>query len=75
GADVYTFSDGSPNVVKPEVAAEEDGMLAYGITRGTSEWLVGIRSINFSARYALTGAAADRNNGGGLLLEWRRYVR
>lgn len=75
GSDVYTFSDGSPSIVKPEIAAEEDGMFAYGVTRGSTEWLVGFRSINFSARYALTGEAADRNNGGGLLLEWRQFVR
>lgn len=75
GSDVYTFSDGSPNIVKPEVAAEEDGMFAYGVTRGNTEWLLGLRSINFSARYVVTGAAADRNNGGGLLLEWRQFVR
>lgn len=75
GADVYTFSDGSPGIVKPEIAAEEDGMFAYGVTRGRSEWLIGLRTINFSARYALTGEAADRNNGGGVLLEWRQYVR
>jgi hypothetical protein len=35
---------------------------------------VGIRTINFSARFALTGEAADRNNGAGPLLEWRQYV-
>jgi hypothetical protein len=75
GVDRYTYSDGSPEIDKPEVAAEEDGMVAYGVTRGTTQWLVGIRTINFSARYVLTGLAADRNNGAGVLLEWRRFVR
>jgi hypothetical protein len=74
GADHYTYSNGSPSVDKPEVAAEEDAMLAYGVTRGNTQWLLGIRTINFSARYALTGEAADRNNGAGPLLEWRQYV-
>ncbi|HET9097223.1 MAG TPA: hypothetical protein VFN37_11205 [Candidatus Baltobacteraceae bacterium] len=75
GVDHYTYSVPSPEVDKPEVAAEEDGMFAYGVTRGNTQWLVGFRSINFSARYVLTGAAADRNNGAGPLLEWRQYVR
>lgn len=75
GTDRYTYSDGSPEVDKPEIAAEEDGMFAYGVTRGNTQWLLGLRTINFSARYALTGEAADRNNGAGLLLEWRQYVR
>ncbi len=75
GADHYTYSDGSPGIDKPEVAAEEDGMFAYGVTRGNTQWLVGLRTINFSARYSLTGAAADRNNGAGALLEWRQFVR
>lgn len=74
GSDVYTYSDGSPTVVKPEVASEEDGMFAYGVQRGNTEWLIGLRSINFSARYVVTGAAADRNNGGGPILEWRQFV-
>lgn len=75
GADHYTFTDGSPEVDKPEIAAEEDAMLAYGVTRGNTQWLVGVRTINFSARYALTGDAADRNNGAGLILEWRQFIR
>lgn len=75
GSDHYTFSNGSPSVDKPEVAAEEDGMIAYGVTRGNTEWLAGVRTINFSARYARTGAAADRNNGAGAILEWRQFVR
>jgi hypothetical protein len=75
GSDHFTYSVPTPAVDKPEVAAEEDAMLAYGITRGSTQWLLGVRTINFSARYTLTGAAADRNNGGGLLLEWRQLLR
>jgi hypothetical protein len=75
GSDHYTYSDGSPPVDKPEAAAEEDAMLAYGVTRGNTQWLVGVRAINFSARYVFTGEAADRNSGGGPLLEWRQFIR
>lgn len=75
GTDHYTYSVPSPEVDKPEVAAEEDGMFAYGVTRGNTQWLLGLRTINFSARYVRTGAAADRNNGVGALLEWRQFVR
>lgn len=75
GADRYTFSTRNPEIDKPEIAAEEDGMFAYGWTRGNTQWLLGFRTINFSARYAQTGAAADRNNGAGPLIEWRQYVR
>jgi hypothetical protein len=75
GTDHYTYSDGSPAVDKPEVAAEEDAMVAFGVTRGKTQWLVGLRTINFSARYVVTGQAADRNNGAGALLELRQFVR
>lgn len=75
GSDHYAYSDGSPPVDKPEVAAEEDAMLAYGIARGNTQWLLGLRTIDFSARYSRTGLAADRNNGGGVMLEVRRFVR
>lgn len=75
GSDHYTYSDGSPPVDKPELAAEEDAMLAYGITRGNTQWVLGLRTINFSARYSRTGLAADRNNGGGAMLEVRQFLR
>lgn len=70
GSDVYVFLDGSPNTVKPEHAAEVDGSFEYGVRRGRSEWLVGLRTLNFSAQYN-TGAAADKNVGGGPMLEYR----
>jgi hypothetical protein len=74
GADRYVYSTGQPEVDKPEVAAEEDGMLGFGVTRSGNEFLGGLRIIGFSARYALTGAAADRNYGGGLFVEWRKLI-
>lgn len=75
GADHYMYAAPAAEIDKPEIAAEQDAMLAYGVRRGTTEWLVGLRSIAFSARYAANGSAADRNNGAGALLEWRHYVR
>lgn len=74
GSDIYTFSVPHEPVVKPEIAAEEDAMIATGITRPNSELLLGLRSINFSARFVLTGEAGDRNNGGGVIVEWRRFI-
>jgi len=75
GSDIFTYSDGSPAVVKPEIAAEEDFSVAFGMRRANSELLLGVRSINFAAKFVRTGEAADRNNGAGLMLEWRRLLR
>jgi hypothetical protein len=75
GTDYYIYSIPQPAVDRPEVAAEEDAMIAFGLRRGSDEWLVGLRTINFSAKFVLTGDAADRNNGGGPILEWRRLLR
>lgn len=74
GTDRYTYSIDHPEVDKPEVATEEDLMIAYGVRREESELLYGLRSINFSARYVLTGEAGDRNNGIGVIVEWRRFI-
>ncbi len=74
GSDHYTYSIPHPGVEKPEVAAEEDGQIAFGVKNANSELLVGLRSINFSARFALTGEAGDRNNGAGIIVEWRRFI-
>ncbi len=74
GTDRFTYSIDHPEVDKPEVAAEEDGMIAFGTTHRNSELLLGLRSINFSARYVLTGEAGDRNNGGGIMVEWRQFI-
>ncbi|MHB8363930.1 MAG: hypothetical protein ACYDEK_05070 [Vulcanimicrobiaceae bacterium] len=74
GADRFLYSNGSPAVNKDERASEVDATLAYGIRYRESELLVGIRTIDFSAQFTRTGEAADRNNGAGLMLEWRRLI-
>jgi hypothetical protein len=74
GSDHYEYSVPHPSVDKPEVAAAEDALIAFGITERNAEWLFGIRSINFSANYPLTGEAGDRNNGAGLLAEYRAFI-
>jgi hypothetical protein len=71
GADHYTFLDGSPETVKPEQASEIDAQLSLGYVRGSSEWLFGVRTLNFAARFTATGEGADRNVGFGPLIEWR----
>jgi hypothetical protein len=73
GSDHYAYSVPHPAVDKPEVAAEEDAMLAYGVNLPDAQLLFGLRTIGFSARYAATGAAGDRNNGGGIVVEYRRF--
>jgi hypothetical protein len=73
GGDHYTYSIPHPGSDKPEVAAEEDAQIGWGLTMGDSELVFGARSINFCAKFVTTGEAADRNNGGGLMLEWRRF--
>lgn len=74
GNDLYEYSTPHPPVVKPEVAAEEDVLVAVGIARARYEWLFGLRTINFSAKYVLTGEAGDRNNGGGAVVEYRAFI-
>lgn len=74
GSDHYEYSVPHAPIDRAEVAAEEDAMLAFGITHRNSEWLFGLRSINFSARFLDTGEAADRNNGAGLLAEYRAFI-
>ncbi|MFN2448844.1 MAG: hypothetical protein ABR508_03485, partial [Candidatus Baltobacteraceae bacterium] len=75
GADHYFYSIPHSGVDRPEIAAEEDAQAAWGVRLRGSELLLGARTIDFSARYAATGAAADRNNGAGLMLEWRRFIK
>ena len=72
GTDHFLFSDGNPAVNKNERAAEEDGSIVYGIRRAHSEVVFGLRSINFSAVFTKDGSAADRNNGAGIMIEFRR---
>ncbi len=74
GTDHFVFSDGRPPVDKPETASELDAMAAIGFQRRNDEFLFGIRTINFSAKFVKDGSAADRNNGAGLLFEYRRFL-
>jgi hypothetical protein len=74
GSDVYAYLDGAPDSIRPERASEVDASLEFGYTRNRSQWLIGIRSLNFTAMYPLTGEAADRNVGIGPLIEWRTKI-
>jgi hypothetical protein len=74
GSDVYVFLDGAPNTVRPERASEVDASLALGFAHRRTEWLVGLRTLNFTARYPVTGLAADRNVGFGPFIEWREVL-
>lgn len=71
GSDVYVYLDGSPNTVKPERASEIDASLAFGYRRRRTEWLIGLRTLNFAAKFINTGEGADRNVGIGPMVEWR----
>lgn len=73
GADHFTWSVPHPGRDRGEIASEIDGQVAWGIVSGSSEFLFGLRSINFSAQFTDNGEAADRNNGGGVMAEWRRF--
>ncbi|HVA28569.1 MAG TPA: hypothetical protein VNF68_10335 [Candidatus Baltobacteraceae bacterium] len=75
GSDVYAFLDGSPPTIRPERASEIDAQVALTWRHGTSEWLFGIRTLNFAARFLDTGEAADRNVGIGPMIEWRHLLR
>ena len=76
GADRYVFSDGiTPTSEKPERASSVEISLALGYRRGSTEWLFGLRHLNFAAQFVNTGAAADRNVGIGPMLEWRHYFK
>jgi len=75
GSDVYVYSDGvTPPTVKAEQAAEIDASLAVGFRRPYGEMLVGLRALNFSAKYTATGIAGDRNAGVGLFVEFRKAI-
>lgn len=74
GSDHFTYSDGTPPVDKPERASEVDASLALGYRRKSSEWLIGLRTVNFTAKFLNTGAAADRNVGLGPMIEWRHLL-
>lgn len=74
GSDVYVFLSGAPNTIKPERASEVDASFEFGYTRNRSQWLFGVRTLNFSAMYPLTGEAADRNVGIGPVIEFRELL-
>jgi hypothetical protein len=74
GSDVYTFLSGATPTIRPERASEIDASLEWGIRYRRSEWLFGVRTLNFTARYPLTGEAADRNVGIGPVIEWRELL-
>jgi hypothetical protein len=57
-------------VVGPETASLIDFAAAYGITYGKTEYLIGVRAINFAAKFA-DGREADRNVGSGVTAEVR----
>ena len=75
GSDVYVFLNGAPNVIKPERASEVDASLEWGYSYRRSQWLIGLRTLNFSAMYPATGEAADRNVGFGPMIEYRVTLR
>jgi hypothetical protein len=75
GADVYAYLNGAPPTIKPERASEIDASLALGYRQGSSEWLFGLRDVNFAAKFIETGEAADRNVGIGPIIEWRHVLR
>jgi len=75
GSDVYVYSDGvTAPTVKAEQAAEIDASLAIGFQRPYGEMLLGLRALNFSAKYTATGLASDRNAGVGLFVEFRKAI-
>lgn len=76
GADHYLYSDNvTPAYNKPERASELDASVAIGWHHASTEWLFGLRALNFAARFTTTGEAADRNVGMGFMLEWRHLIK
>ena len=71
GSDVYAYLSGAPNFIKPERASEIDASLTFGYRKRSTEWLVGLRTLNFAAKFVLTGEGADRNVGIGPVVEYR----
>lgn len=72
GSDHFLFDDPAhPPINKDEHAAETDVALAYGIRSSHGAYLIGLRSINFSADFSRPGDAADRNVAYGFTFEAR----
>jgi hypothetical protein len=74
GSDVYVATGGALLDTKPERASEIDASLSFGYRVRSTEWLIGLRSLNFAAKFINTGEAADRNVGIGPLIEWRHVL-
>ena len=74
GVDAALLSP-QPFAVEQTGASELDAMAAFGFRRRNDEFLFGVRTINFSAKFVEDGSAGDRNNGAGLLFEYRRLLR
>lgn len=75
GTDHFDYSDGHPQVNKDEVASELDAYAAIGYRVRNTEWLFGLRALNFSAKFTRDNSAGDRNVGIGAMIEWRRVLR
>jgi hypothetical protein len=76
GADVYVLTNHAVAQLKPERASEVDSSLSYGFNTGHhTQWLIGLRSLDFSARFPVTGLPADRNVGIGPIIEWRDLLK
>ena len=75
GSDVYIATGGALVETKPERASEIDASLSFGYVHRSTEWLIGLRTLNFAAKFINTGEAADRNVGLGPLIEWRHLFR
>ncbi len=74
GTDHYLYSDGTPSLDRAERASEIDASVSLGWRQRSTEWLIGVRMVNFSAHFVPTGDAADRNVGIGPLVEWRHVL-
>lgn len=76
GADRYVYSDGvTPTVTEDERASEIDGSIALGWQHRATQWLIGVRTLNYSARFTATSEPADRNVGVGPMVEWRHLLK
>lgn len=74
GSDVYVATGGAFVETKPERASEIDASLAFGYRYRSTQWLFGLRTLNFAAKFVNTGEAADRNVGVGPMIEWRHVL-
>lgn len=69
--ETVTFPNQSQLVLfSPETASMMDLSVAYGIRHNRSEFLVGVRAINFAAKFP-SGREADRNVGAGITAQVR----